>query len=168
MSHHVDPLEIRVMEALLAEFDELELPAHFTAAFVRPRLVLPEDCPLLCVYPMQKAYIAENVVEFTSAAAYGVSWQEEQVDRLETLIDDPERAKGMIRAVATIEGCILRLSQTGLTVKEVETPDGRREDAVYAVLPIGWDLSEPAGVEEGAVSGYAFTLEVDAVQTKAT
>jgi len=164
-----EPLEVRIVEALAQAVEASpELPPHQTVLFKRPRAVLPDNCPLLCLFLVQKVYTAETVVYYDDAIAIGITWQEESVTAAETLIDDPESAKSQLRAMSAIEEVIMGLSIDGLAVTQGEMEDGsgRESDAVYAVYPVGIDLSEAPQTEEGLVEGYAMTVEVDATQTK--
>jgi hypothetical protein len=164
-----ESLEIRIIDALEREVNKSpHLPDHGTVLYKRARAVLPSDCPLLQIFLVQKLTTAETVVYFDNAIGVGIVWQEEGVQEVTTLIDDPEAAKSQLRAISAIEEVIFRLGIDGLAVEPVEVDDGsgREADQTYAIFPVSIDLSEPVQVEEGLVEGYAMTVEVDVTQTK--
>jgi hypothetical protein len=169
-----EALSIRIIDALERVINSSPvLPPHNTIRYKRPLIVLPHHCPLMCIYPVQKVFAAETAIYWDTAYAFGISWQEAKVEEVETLIADPEHNKSLLRTVAEIEDIVMNMSlggDLGLQVERVELDDGsgREADNAYAVYPVGIDLSDPIGVEEALVEGYALTVEVDATQTRRT
>jgi len=166
MTTQWEPVEIRVIDALARELDLAELPPHTTLRYRQPLAVMPSDCPLLTLWLIQKRYAAQTVAYYDSGLAIGISWQEEAIEQAETLVEDEDASRSLLRAMSIIEDVIFTVSINGLSVERVEQEDGREKDAVYAVKPLSIDLSAPAGVENGLVEGYAMTVEVDLTQTK--
>jgi hypothetical protein len=91
--------------------DNGDLPEHGTVKYRRPRVILPEDCPLMVVWLILDEPTPQTTKRFDTGWRIGVSWHEQAVDEAKTLtvdealslalIDAVEKIKARFRAIAT-------------------------------------------------------------------
>lgn len=151
---------IRIVEGLAQDIDEFAgLDPHQTIRFKRPAVVLPSDCPLLCVWLLEEEYQNSGSFRLEEGIALGISWQEAVTEKARTLIDDPESAKSQLVAIAKIKA---RVRKMGALV-------GNPSDDVYLpgvpevdfVIPVRTDyVPATETVDTGLVEGYAMTVRV--------
>ena len=151
-----DALEIRLIDVITAHCEsDASLPAHQTVKYTRPVVVLPDDCPLLCVWLVAKESAPYTTDNDDSKISIGVSWQVEAVDRAETLMEDPKRSKETISAVFRLQAALRDIFQRGwLAATGTDIPEA------YDGALVNVDYTPPTSLETGLVEGYALTVRV--------
>ena len=150
----------RIIRGMASDIDDnARLPDHTTVLFKRPAAVFPDDCPLMCVWLLQKAYTPTGTKLLENAIGIGISWQVEGIDRAETLKDDPNKHEDMLDAVAKIEWRVRAMGALLGDYEQTEFVPGVPE--VDMVLPVSVDYIPPLSIETGLVEGYAMAVEVD-------
>jgi hypothetical protein len=140
-------VEERVVEAIGLDLDlNAGLDAHDTLLYRRPRAVMPEDCPLLCVWWDSKDIDFLTTQKFHYSLAIGVSWQEETVEEAQTLMRDDVIARSLIRNIHKCEKRIEHIAINGWDIAPA-----------WELLPQGTEYTR---MEEGLVEGYAFVVQV--------
>jgi hypothetical protein len=165
------PVEVRVIDMLIADLNaHADLPAHNTVYYRRPAAVLPEDCPLLCVYLMTKGYQGPVNLGTYDPMAIGITWQEEGIERAETMFgpgegdfEGAERrlydARDLLRNMKRIEERIRRLAGFGGFEPE-DVPQHPEIPELDSILPQAMNYMPAQSIETGLVEGYAMTVEV--------
>lgn len=138
-----------IIDTLVSQLETADLPRHLTAKYRRPYLVLPEDCPLLCVYVMNKALTNVPNRAFQSVLTLGVSWQEAAVDRVKTLRANPNRYVSLLTNVAKLEAAIRQIALDDWGVF-----------GAYQVLPTAVVYQPGSDTETGAVEGYTVVVDI--------
>lgn len=143
-----DTVEEAVVRAIA---DDLEanagLPPHTMVKFRRPRAVLPEDCPLLCVWWEAKNPDFTTTVLFDFQLTIGVSWQEESVEEAKTLVNDEYLSLSLMTNIKRCEARIRELSRDGWDVPNA-----------WQILPAGTEYQR---LTDGLVEGYAMAILVN-------
>jgi hypothetical protein len=117
--------------------------------------VLPEDCPILCVWLMGKSSAPRTTDNDDSIMSIGVSWQVEAVGRAETLMEDQERSRATLGAILAIQRRIRLLFQKGWAEVAPENIDEAYDGFLAEV-----DYTPPSALDTGLVEGYALTVRV--------
>ena len=127
-----------------------------TIKYRRPRAILPENCPLLCVWVMRERIEPQTNTRYETIVWLGVSWHEAAVDSAETLEMNEDRALSLMRAVNAIKGVTMRLGVSGWDVP------GASE-----VWPtsVSWQGSMGNILDTGLVEGYAVEVQVRAKES---
>ncbi len=127
-----------------------------TIKYRRPRAILPENCPLLCVWVMRERIEPQTNTRYETTVWLGASWHEASVDSAETLQMNPERALSLMQAVSAIKGVTMRLGVSGWDVP------GASE-----VWPtsVSWQGSMGNILDTGLVEGYAVEIQVRAKES---
>ena len=150
-------LEIRIIDALTESLEHYaDLPRHKTVRYRRPYAVLPEDCPLLCVWLMEKTFTPITTNTFDSAINIGISWQEQAVIEAQTLADNPRKAKELLEIMGRIQQHVRDLSVGDWS------RSGGSVDEAYQLYPVRTDYFPPMSIETGLVEGYLMTVRVNA------
>lgn len=148
-----EDLEVRVIDAIAEDINgHAGLPKHETVRYARPLVVLPADCPILCVWLLQKAMAPRTTNYFDSTIAVGVSWQVWTERESQTLQEDEPRRKKMLKDMLAIQARIRYLGVHGLSEEIGEA---------YEFLPVGVDYTPPSSLDTGLVEGYAMTVHVN-------
>lgn len=148
-----EDLEVRLVDTIASEINgNVDLPDHSTVRYGRPLVVLPDDCPLLCVWLLQKAMVPRTTNYFDSTIAIGVSWQVWTEREIESLQEDEERRKRTLKEMLRIQARIRYMGVHGLSEEIGEA---------YEFLPVGVDYTPPSSLETGLVEGYAMTVHVN-------
>jgi hypothetical protein len=117
--------------------------------------VIPDDCPLLCVWLLAKESAPYTTDNDDSKISVGVSWQVEAVDRAETLMENPARSKATLEDVNRIQAALRDIFQRGwLAATGGDIPEA------YDGALINVDYTPPTSLETGLVEGYALTVRV--------
>lgn len=146
-------VEVDIIDAIAADINSnAELPNHTTVRYGRPLVVLPSDCPILCVWLLQKAMVARTTNYFDSSIAVGVSWQVWTEREVLTLKEDEARRRKTLKDMLRIQARIRYLGVHGLS-EEI--------GAAYEFLPVGVDYTPPSSLDTGLVEGYAMTVHVN-------
>lgn len=119
------------------------LPSHKTVPYRRPRVIMPEDCPLMVVWLVTKDPTGVTNAEFHGNITLGISWHEETVEEAETLINDPATAIALMDAQSKIEARLRALAVAGLA-------------ATWELTP-GPSTYLSADMSDGLVEGYLLT-----------
>lgn len=148
---------IDIMDALVAEVESQSpgLPTHTTVKYRRPVAVFPEDCPLLVCSPLQEALALRTTEWFDGTLLLGISWQEEAVQRATQLVEDPERAKQLVRNASLIARACRNI---GRRISPLPTVD-----VVHGLYPTALNYLPGPEVETGLVEGYLVAVQVDLV-----
>lgn len=148
-----EDLEVRIIDAVAADINtNAGLPQHTTVRYARPIIVVPNDCPILCVWLLQKAMSARTTNYFDSTVAVGVSWQVWTEGEILTLREDEGRRKRTLKEMLAIQARIRYLGVHGLSEEIGEA---------YEFLPVGVDYTPPSSLDTGLVEGYAMTVHVN-------
>jgi len=140
-----------LIDAIAADLDaESGLPRHQTIRYRRPIAILPEDCPLLVVWLMEKDSAPQTTVRFDSVLRLGVSWHEETVEQAKTLVVDEEAASSLMDAIEAIEARARSWATSGLT----NGPDG-----AWELLPRRVEYIPPGEGSTGLTEGYGLMVE---------
>lgn len=141
------PLAQRIIDNIAADLDQ-RLPAHVTVRYRRPVVILPTDCPLLCVWLDNKVVAPQTTENFDSVFVIGVSWHREAVEKVETLVRDPELQVRLLNELQLIEDRIKVWARDGIGVHEA-----------WQVLPDG--VQYAGGIPQSAmVEAYALGVSV--------
>jgi hypothetical protein len=141
-----DSVAKRLVDEIAADLaTNAGLPAHTVAKYRRPRAILPDDCPLLCVWLEAKTPTPRTTKWFDSAMTIGVSWHEESVAEVETLVLDEDVALALMSSLEKIEARVRVLAAQGLT------------DA-WEVLP-GESRYLGPEMQQSATEGFALAIE---------
>jgi len=144
-------LEIRVVDALADYLEnDAELPRHDVVKYRRPLAVLPDDCPLLCIWLIDKAFRPLTTNFFNGSMNLGISWQQASVMEAQTLRDNPKLAKELLEAIGRIQQSVRNVAVKGWDVLEA-----------YQVYPMRVDYFQSMPVDTGLVEGYLMTVRVD-------
>jgi hypothetical protein len=154
--------EIRLMDAMATDLAEnAGLPDCNVVKYRRPRVILPEDCPLLLVVvdDAGKLEAPEGTIRVRSRVPFSLEWYEQAVDEVQTLVDDPELSLALWLNAKRIE---LRVRKWAVEMTELGgvplgVPECEEIDAA-ALLPFRLDL------EDGAVEGIAVIAEARIVE----
>lgn len=148
-----EDLEVRIIDQIAADIDSnAGLPKHETVRYARPLVVLPDDCPILCVWLLQKAMAPRTTNYYDSVIAVGVSWQVWTERESQTLQEDEPRRKKMLKDMLAIQARVRYLGIHGLS---------ENIDEAYEFLPVGVDYTPPSSLDTGLVEGYAMTVHVN-------
>lgn len=121
------------------------LREHRTVKYRRPRIILPEECPLLVVWLEAKVPTPKTTVWFDSAITIGVSWHEETVDEVTTLIDNEDISISLMESLERIEERVRVLARDGMSDS-------------WQVLPGESRYLSPE-LQQGLTEGYALAVE---------
>lgn len=150
-------LTIEVIDAIANEIGSISgLPRHTEVRYRRPVAVFPEDCPLLCIWPMGKNLVLRTTEWYDASYTIGVSWQEPAVNRATQLSDDPEGAKALLHALGLIEEKLRTLGRSTTPLEAVP--------AVHGLYPSSVTYLPGPEMETGLVEGYVVTVQVDLVE----
>lgn len=157
-----EDLEVRIIDQLTKVVERApSMPRHKTVKYRRPVVVLPTDCPLLCVWLLAKEAAPRTTDNDDSLISIGVSWQVEAVERAEKLVDDPKKSVELLKTVLEIQGQVRHLFQSGWAeVAEQDIPEA------YDGWLAGVDYTPPTSLETGLVEGYAATVRVMALERR--
>lgn len=143
-------LEIRIIDAITADLNNnAGLPKHQTVRYTRPVVVVPEDCPLLCVWLVGKRMTPRTTEDVDSIITIGVSWQVWVEETIATLQENPERSKDMLKVLASLQQRIRTIWREGWDIPEA-----------YEIWPDSVDYVPSSSLETGLVQGYAMTVRV--------
>lgn len=151
-----DDLEIRIIDTITDYLNEhAGLNRHQTVKYRRPVAVLPESCPVLCVWLIQKASQPLTTDNDDSLITIGVSWQVARVERAETLQNDARKDRELLKQTLALERLLRDIFQRGwVGATGVDIPEAY--DGFFA----GADYTPPSSMETGVVEGYALTVRV--------
>lgn len=157
-----DDLEIRLIDTITQYLNNSgDLPQHSTVIYTRPVVVLPEDCPLMCVWLLAKEAAPRTTDEDDALISIGISWQIEAVARAETLRESPERSREALGATLTIQRLMRALFQHGWAqVASQDIPEA------YDGWVANADYTPPTSLETGLVEGYALTVRVMVLENR--
>lgn len=145
-----DDLQIRIIDAITSDLNSsAALPQHQTVKYTRPVVVIPEDCPLLCVWLVGKRMTPRTTEDFDNIITIGVSWQVWVESTISTLKEDPRRSMEMLKVMARLEQRIRTLWREGWSIPEA-----------YEIWPDSVDYVPSSAIETGLVQGYAMTVRV--------
>jgi hypothetical protein len=146
-----------VIDAVTLDLDtHAGLPKHATVRYRRPRAIMPDDCPLLVVWPITKSPTPQTTEVFDSVIQVAASWHVETVEEAQTLIDDEALSLELINAIEMIEARIRHMSINGIDVEQA-----------WEVLPSDV-LYLPPEMQAGLVEGYHASIVVRATETAPT
>lgn len=177
MSELAREVEFRIVDAMVQDFlDHGELDTHedgtlTVVKYRRPVAVFPSDCPMLCVWLLDKTFGQPTNLKSHDPISIGVSWQEEAVERAETLIAPGEDEAQGYAATERAESLIRNLKHLERRVRSLAGFDGYESSPhlvnvpeLDMILPRDWDYLPPQAVDTGLVEGYAMTVEVTVVE----
>lgn len=163
------PVETRVIDGIIADLNNnAGLPEHSTVYYRRPAAVLPENCPLLCVWMIRKVFGNPTNLSTYDAMEIGITWQVDATERALTLFGPGEgdeegaedrlwEARELFQDMKRIENRIRMLAGfAGYDVSPV-IPGVPEMDTI---LPGGVNYIPAESIETGLVEGYAMTVEV--------
>lgn len=153
-------LHVRIIDALADDMEAAaDLPDHQTVRYERPYIVLPEDCPLLCVWLEMKRLTPRGTNRWESAVGIGISWQWAAAEEIETLVNNPERTKENLMVLGRMERRI-RVLASMQGDPGVPMPIKWDVPEAFQVMPESLDFVPPSSIETGAVKGYAMGVRV--------
>lgn len=145
-----------IVDAVIANL-EADLPEHTTFPYFRPPVIMPEDCPALCVW-VDLERSAPRTTHWLSYDYYiGIGWYEEVVGQAETLVQDIEKALALLDALKIIKDHVQSMCIQGL-----DTVHGLYEvapsDVRYIEVPRGLNLAT------GLTQGYSVGVRVSTLE----
>lgn len=148
-----EDLEIRIIDGIVEYIDASgRMPTHDTVRYTRPVAVFPEDCPLLCVWLLNKGTAPRTTNYYDNVISIGLSYQVEAVERAETLKENPERSIELLRVMGILQKLMRTLGKDGDL--------GATCPEAYELYPADVDYTPPTSLETGLVEGYAMTIRV--------
>lgn len=138
-----------LIEAIHADLEaNADLPDHETQLYLRPRAIIPEDCPLLVVWVIDDVpnLSLGTTVTFDYTVSVGVSWHVQVTEDAETMVRNDEV---VLDALAVLERIRNRI--------RVMSTDGIGVDACHEVLP-GISTPNAPALATGLVEGYATSV----------
>lgn len=126
--------------------DSAGLPDHSTILYDRPRFVFPDDCPLLVVWIENELQAGVETERVNYDGVLGISWHQEAVTSVTDLLDDPVRAKSLLRNMRKIKDRLHWLAYHGDFPEPVN--DLYPQAIEFFTSPY----------DDGETNGYAMTL----------
>lgn len=148
--------EVLAIDAMVADLEaNAGLPDHLVVKYRRPRVILPEDCPLLFVGLDESGSIESpsGTVRFRSQVPIALEWHEAAVEEIQTLVDDEGLSLRLIDSAKRIQARVRKWA--------IETTSlGGVSLAVAHVEEVGAAAVIPFVLEDGYVEGIRILVPV--------
>lgn len=151
------PVEVALIDAMVADLEANGGLGEdvLIVKYRRPRIILPEDCPVLVVALDESGSVEapKGTVRFTSLVPIALEWHEAAVEEVRTLVDDPDLSVSLITNAGLVRARARKWAiETGAL--------GGVSLGVAGVDELGPAAMIPFVLEDGFVEGIRLIVQV--------